>query len=105
MFKTVLQCPNCRNDVSLESARTEIKLPDQSTGWKKAQLIYTICPRCSRDFRVRGERRASIIILCAFFGVLLVGFFSDSWWPLIIAAAILVLQKRLVQVLVRAEHA
>ena len=41
MFKTILECPNCRNEIALEDARTEIPLSEQSTQYKKVQLVYT----------------------------------------------------------------
>ena len=108
MFRTLICCPNCRNEISLEEARTTIpaiQLPEQSTPFKKASLVYTVCPRCQRDFRVTGERSASLAIFVALFLSLASGFFVDSWLPLAVVAIVLLFQRKIMQILIRAEHA
>ena len=106
MFQTLLHCPNCGNEISLKEARTEVPIPELSTSNKKVQLVYTICPRCQRDFRVIGERRAAAILLGAFFGIVVCGFvfFKGSLWPLATAGALLLFQNKIVQLLIHAER-
>jgi uncharacterized protein YbaR (Trm112 family) len=108
MFRTLICCPNCRNEISLEEARTTIPavpLPEQSTTFKTASLVYTVCPKCRRDFRVTGERSAALAILVAVFLSLVSGFFLDSWVPLAVVALLLLFQRKITQILIRAEHA
>ena len=105
MFRTLLECPHCQRRIALEDARTEIPQPELSTRWKTVQLVYTVCPKCGRDFRVSGERRAAVILLAAVLSAFLSANFVDAWWPLGLGGALLVLQKKVVQLLVRAEHA
>ena len=108
MFKTLLSCPNCRNEISLEEARAfipAVPLPEQSTTFRKASLVYTVCPKCRRDFRVAGERSAAFVVLGLAFLFLVGGFFMDSWIPLALAASILIFQRKIMQNLIRAEHA
>ena len=108
MFRTLICCPNCRNEISLEEARTTIPavpLPEQSTTFKKASLVYTVCPKCRRDFRVTGERSAALAVLVAVFLSLVSGFFLDSWVPLAVVALLLLFQRKITQILIRAEHA
>lgn len=108
MFRTLICCPNCSKEISLEEARTTIPaipLPDQSTTFKKTSLVYTVCPRCRRDFRVTGERSAAFAILVAVFLSLASGFFVDSWVPLAGVAIVLLFQRKIMQILIRAEHA
>ena len=105
MFKTIVHCPNCRNEIALEDARTELTPPGQSTWRRTVKLVYTVCPRCRRDFRVQGEKRAALAILVAFFGILAIGFFIHSWWPLVALGTLLLLQKKIMQLLIRAVHA
>ena len=106
MLKTLLDCPNCGNAISLEEARTEVPIPELSTAYRKVKWVYTICPRCRRDFQVAGEKRAAVIVLCAFFGLIVVGrvLFEGSWWPLATAFTLLLFQRKVVQVLIRAER-
>ena len=108
MFRTNIRCPHCQNEISLEEARTTtpaIPLPEQSTTFKKVSLVYTICPKCRRDFQVKGERLAACAILALVFLSLGAGFFVDSWVPLGLVAATLLFQKKIMQTLIRAEHA
>ena len=108
MFRTLIHCPNCRNEISLEEARTTIPtipLPEQSTTFKKVSLVYTVCPKCRRDFRIKGERSAATVILVIVLPLLGSSFVLDSWVPLILVAATLIFQKKIVQAIVRAEHA
>ncbi|TLX20680.1 hypothetical protein [Thermomonas fusca] len=105
MFRTLLECPHCKWRIALEDARTEIPQPELSTTWKKVQLVYTICPECRRDFRVTGERRAAAILLMAVLASLLAANFMDSWWPLVLGSSLLLLQNKVKQLLIRAEHA
>ena len=105
MLRTLIECPHCKRRIALEEARTEIPQLELSTTWKKVQLVYTVCPECRRDFRVAGERRAAAILLAAVLGSFLTAHFVDSWWPFALGGALLLLQKKVVQFLVRAEHA
>jgi len=108
MFRTHIRCPHCRNEISLEEARTTIPaipLPEKSTTFNKVSLVYTVCPKCRRDFRVKGERLAASAILAIVFVLLGAGFFVDSWVPLGLVAATLIFQKKIMQTLIRAEHA
>lgn len=105
MFRTLIRCPSCRNDISLEEARTTIPavpLPEQSTGFKKVSLVYTVCPKCRRTFRVKGERLAASAIVSIVFLLLGSSFFVDSWVPLGLVAATLILQRKIMQALIRA---
>ncbi len=108
MFRTLIRCPSCRNEISLEEARAVIPavpLPEQSTTFEKASLVYTVCPKCKRDFQVKGERLAASAILSVVFLLLTGSFFVDSWVPLALVAVTLIFQRKIVQTLVRAEHA
>ncbi|WP_157515217.1 hypothetical protein [Luteimonas abyssi] len=108
MFRTHLRCPHCRSEISLEEARSTIPaipLPGQSTTLKKVSLVYTVCPKCRRDFQVKGERLAAFVILVVVFLLLGVSFFVDSLIPLALAAATLIFQKKIMQTLIRAAHA
>jgi len=104
MFRTLLNCPYCLNEIALEDARTEVPVPEESTWRKKVQWVYTVCPRCRRDFKVSGEKRTAIIVLVVVFSLLTLSFVVDSWLPLASVAAILLLQKKIMQLLIRAEH-
>ena len=105
MLKTLVHCPHCRNEIALEEARTEIPDLAQSTWNKKVQWVYTVCPRCQRDFRVTGEKRVAVVVLCFFFGIIAIGFFVDSWLPLAAAIALLLIQKKVMQLFIRTTHA
>jgi|SRR5688500_15148366 len=108
MFRTLLRCPSCHNEISLDEARTTIPaipVPEQSTTFKKVSLVYTVCPKCKRDFRIRGERLAAAALLATVFLLLGSSFFADSWVPLLLVAVTLAFQKKIVQMFVRAEHA
>ncbi|OHE83766.1 MAG: hypothetical protein A2190_03665 [Lysobacterales bacterium RIFOXYA1_FULL_69_10] len=105
MFRTLLECPHCKRRIALEAARSEVSQPELSTTWKKVQLVYTVCPECRRDFRVAGERRAAVLLLVVIIGVFVAASFIDSWWPLVLGGTLLLLQKKVAQLLVRAERA
>jgi hypothetical protein len=108
MFSTDIRCPNCRNEISLEEARSTIPSipdPERSTTFKKVSWVYTVCPKCRRDFQVKGEQRAAATILSAVFLLLIGGVIVDSWIPLALAAAVLIFQKKITQTLISTEHA
>lgn len=108
MFSTNLRCPYCRNDISLEDARSTIPAipnPELSTSFKKVSWVYTVCPKCRRDLQVKGERQAATVILCVVFLFLGIGFFVDSWVPVGLVAVTLIFQKKIMQTLIRVEHA
>jgi len=109
MFRTLLTCPNCQRKVSLEEARCvipTIPLPERSTTFKKAALVYTVCPECRRDIRVTGERTAAIAVLASVFALLAASLaMGDSWVPLALVAATLIGQKKIAQLFIRTHRA
>nr|CEN54960.1 putative integron gene cassette protein [uncultured bacterium]CEN54973.1 putative integron gene cassette protein [uncultured bacterium] len=105
MFQTFLSCPSCKSRITLESARTVVPQPELNTFNKSYQLVYTVCPRCGRDFRIIGEKKAAVLVLSGVGIALLSGYFIDSWWPLGVVALLLTFQRKIAQACIRAEHA